>query len=93
MVWSWLPLALERLAGVEPWEVMQVLNNPVRWPRAATSDYSELRVLTIWARTRAGRGLLVALRGPVGRDWQIIAVRPLSDDELDELQKWEDTRG
>ncbi len=91
MVWSWLPLTLERLTGIEPWEVMQALTNSRRWPRPATSDYSGMRVLTIWARTRAGRGLLVALRPLDGRDWEIIAVRLLTADELDELQKWRKT--
>jgi hypothetical protein len=93
MVWSWLPRALERLSGIEPWEVMQALSAPRRWPRPAARSDTGIRFLTIWARTRAGRPLMVALRPLDGRDWQIIAVRELTAAELAELEKWEEDRG
>lgn len=93
MVWIWQPLTLERLVGIEPWEVMQALSAPRRWPRPGTSAHNGLRVLTIWARTTAGRPLLVALRQLSGRDWEIIAVRELTPEQLTELTEWEDDHG
>jgi hypothetical protein len=90
MVWSWLPLALERLSGVEPWEVMQALSTSRRWPRPATSPDTGIRVLTIWARARSGRVLVVALRPLDGRNWEIIGARALTATELNDFEKWEE---
>ena len=43
--------------GIEPHEVMSVLNSPVRWPRAVR-DEADRQALTITGRTRSGRILI-----------------------------------
>jgi hypothetical protein len=86
----WPSWALAALQGIEPGEVLQVLNAPRRWPRVGRSDLG-LNVLTIWGRTRAGRPLPVAVR-PTGEwDFEILGARPLRPDQVAELQKWEES--
>src|SRR5690348_14239205 len=89
----WALGALEWLAraGIEPYEVMQVLAYARRWPRPARTPAGG--ALTIWGRTRTGRALLVVLwpeRGTV--DHQITLARELTADEETQLQAWEATR-
>jgi hypothetical protein len=91
--WSWLPLALERLAGIEPGEVLQALGAARRWPRQAVAPDTGVRALIIWSRTRTGRPLKVAVRPLDGREWEIVAVQELSPDELTELEAWEENHG
>ena len=87
----WLPIALESLRGIEPYEVQQALAAPVRWPRLAYSE-AGLPVLTIWARTDSGRGLIVAVRRNDPMDWDIIGVREMRRDEVLTFDEWEASR-
>jgi hypothetical protein len=94
MGWKWAPFfVLDRLAdrGLEPYEVMQVLNGELRWPRRG-ADSIGLQTLTIWRRTPTGRALLVALRRFLG-DWETVGARDLTASESGELEKWEAGRG
>jgi hypothetical protein len=45
--YEWEAWAINALAGIEPFEVRQVLEARQRWPRPAV-DPAGLRVLTIW---------------------------------------------
>jgi hypothetical protein len=90
--WSWLPLTLERLKGIEPGEVLQALSSDQRWPRPAFDDDTGVWALIIFARTRSGRAIKVAVRPHDGREWQIIAVRDLTAEELAEFTAWEEGR-
>lgn len=95
MVWKWAPFfVMEWLsaAGIEPHEVMQVLNGERRWPRPATSSSTGLPALTIWGRTRTGRPLLVAVRALSGRDWEIVTARALTPEETELFDAWEASR-
>lgn len=93
MPWSWLPLALQRLTpGIEPGEVLQALSAPVRWPRPAVARDTGVRALVIWARTRTGRPLKVAVRQVDAREWEIVGVQELTISEAAELQAWEESR-
>jgi hypothetical protein len=89
--YRWLTIALETLRGVEPYEVMQALASPVRWPRLSYSD-AGLPVLTIWARTDAGRGLIVVIRPAGPMQWEIVGARPMRADEALTFDEWEATR-
>jgi hypothetical protein len=92
MVWKWAPFfVMEWLgaAGIEPHEVMQVLEGHYRWPRPAVASDNGLRPLTIWGRTGTGRALMVAVRRLDERDWEIVGARTLASGELAELEKWE----
>ena len=62
-----------------------------RWPRPAV-DPAGLRVLTVWGRTLAGRGLIVAVYHSSGHIWKIIGAREMRTDELAEFAKWEERR-
>lgn len=91
--WSWLPLALQYLApGLQPFEVLEALGAARRWPRPALADDTGIRVLVIWARTRAGRPLKVAVRPVEGRQWEIVGAQELTIDEVAQLQMWEESR-
>ncbi|HEX6970047.1 MAG TPA: hypothetical protein VF174_14730 [Micromonosporaceae bacterium] len=92
MPYEWEEWALRALVGVEPFEVRQVLDAPRRWPRAATDPTSGLRLLTVWGRTRAGRGLVVALYHGDGFSWRIVGARAMTERELAEFARWEETR-
>jgi hypothetical protein len=83
-----LAVALKSLRGVEPYEVMQALGARRRWPRRAEGPYGHV-AMTIWARTDAGRPLIVAVRQLSGWDWQIVGARDLRPDELRGVERWE----
>ena len=69
----------------------QVLYSKVRRPIPAFGPDGH-EVLTIWGRTVAGRGLIVAIR-PLSRwNWQIIGARAMTEAEDDLHQAWEATR-
>jgi hypothetical protein len=87
--YEWDEWAINALTGIEPYEVRQVLEADRRWPRPAV-DPAGLRVLTIWARTRAGRALIVAVYHSSGHTWKILGAREMSTDELAEYAKWEE---
>ena len=89
MVFEWPDWALAGLRGIEPGEVLQVLNAERRWPRTAVSD-TGMQVLTVWGRTRTGRALLVAVRQISQWDWQILGARNLKPKEAEELTTWEE---
>lgn len=89
MPYEWDEWAINALTGIEPYEVRQVLEADRRWPRPAV-DPAGLRVLTIWARTRAGRALIVAVYHSSGHTWKILGAREMSTDELAEYAKWEE---
>ena len=89
MGYEWLAVALEKLRGIEPDEVVQVLTSRRRWPRVATSSTTGIGVLTVWARTASGRPLIVAVRRIDEWDWQIVGARGLRDGELAEFEQWE----
>ncbi|MQA25610.1 MAG: hypothetical protein GEU94_09070 [Micromonosporaceae bacterium] len=87
MGYRWWPRALERLAGVEPYEVSQVLAAPRRRPRMAVAR--GVKVLTISGRTSAGRPLLVFVRQDSQWDWLIIGAREMTPDQVVDLERWE----
>ena len=89
MGYEWLAAALAALRGVEPYEVLQALSAPRRWPVAAQSG--GVRFLTIWARTQAGRPLIVAVRLLGGLDQQIIGAREMTEQEQAQFEAWEAT--
>lgn len=70
---------------------MQALGASRRWPRKAITP-AGIRALTIWARTRAGRPLIVAVRQIDGRDWLIIGARGMDAAEVAEFEEWEARR-
>jgi hypothetical protein len=84
-------IALDKLAGIEPHEVNQVLAGPRRWPRPAVG-LGGARTLTVWGRTKEGRALMVALRHKTGMDWWIAGARDLTDAEESALAQWEMSR-
>jgi len=46
-------------------------------------------VLTVWARTRPGRPLIVAVRQVGDWDWLIIGARDMHPTETAEFERWE----
>jgi hypothetical protein len=87
MVHRWVGEGLRALRGIEPYEVVQALSASRRLPVAARSG--GIPVLTIWARTQAGRPLIVGLRksGPLDQD--IIGAREMTAAELARFEQWE----
>jgi hypothetical protein len=85
---EWIRVVLDKLEGIEPHEVTQVLAATSRWPRPAVG-LGGVQVLTVWGRTRTGRPLMVALRRKDRRNWWIVGARELDQDEAAELEKWE----
>lgn len=89
----WAYGALEWLAraGIEPYEVLQVLGYAKRWPRPGHGPAGT--VPTVWGRTPTGRALLVVLWPSAGTlDHQITLARELTAEEDAQLQRWEATR-
>ena len=86
----WLPGLFAVLTDVEPGEVMQMLDGAGgrRWPRRSTGPHG-VPVLTILGRTKAGRPIAVHTRHRGGRDYAIIAARPMTVAELEEFEEWE----
>jgi hypothetical protein len=89
VVYEWPGWALDALRGIEPYEVMQALGADRRWPRRATGP-GGVGVLTVWARTRAGRPLIVAVRQSGDWDWLIIGARNMDPAETAEFKTWEE---
>jgi hypothetical protein len=90
--YEWEEWAIRALVDIDPYEVRQVLDSAHRWPRPGTDQSTGLRVLTIWGRTRAGRGLIVALYHHDGMTWRIAGAREMTDGELAEFARWEEKR-
>ncbi|MCU7726611.1 hypothetical protein ODJ79_23005 [Actinoplanes sp. KI2] len=91
MPYEWEDWALAALIGIESYEVRQVLEAKRRWPRRAISA-NRVPVLTVWGRTAAGRPLIVAVYHVAELTWRIIGAREMSDAELTEFSRWEETR-
>lgn len=91
MPYEWEEWALQALAGIQAYEVRQVLEAKQRWPRPGAGT-AGLPVLTVWARTRGGRPLIVAVHHIDGFTWKIIGARDMSDTERAEFTRWEQTR-
>lgn len=88
--YEWEDWALSALKGIEPYEVWHVLEEASRrWPRPAAGPQG-LPVLTIWGRTRAGRGVIVAVRRVEDFTWKIIGAREMTSRELAEFCRWEE---
>jgi hypothetical protein len=83
---SWAPSGL---VGIEPFEVLQALFAERRWPRPAHGP-NGVTVLTIWARTRSGRPLIVAVRQVSGREWLIVGARDMYPPERMDFVRWEE---
>ena len=81
--------ALDALRGIEAHEVVQALSAKRRWPRPAKGP-SGVVVLTVWARTNAGRPLIVAVRQSDDWTWSIIGARPMNPAEATEFARWEE---
>ncbi|WP_405176998.1 hypothetical protein OG225_21370 [Nocardia sp. NBC_01377] len=95
MQYEWWYGAREHLrrAGVEPWEVMEVLYSPTRWPRPARTP-ENLPVLTVWGRTEEGRPIVVLLRQPPSAPgtWEVVMAAPMRPLQLREYEAWEAQR-
>jgi hypothetical protein len=89
--YEWEDWALAALIGIESHEVRQVLEAKWRWPRRAISA-NRVPVLTVWGRTATGRPLIVAVYHVAELTWRIIGAREMSDAELTEFSRWEETR-
>jgi hypothetical protein len=92
--YQWLPITLAQLHDIEPYEVLQALSAGRRYPVPGRSAQG-VRILTIWARTRAGRPLIVALRKVQDsqRDWWIVGARDMNDSEHGLFEQWETKAG
>jgi hypothetical protein len=89
--YEWDDWALAALVGIEPYEVLQALEAKQRRPRRATSA-TGIPVVTVWGRSVAGRPLIVAVYHVSGFTWRIIGARDMTDGELIEFSRWEETR-
>jgi hypothetical protein len=89
--YEWEEWALSALTGIDAYEVRQALEAKHRSPRPV-ADRSGVQVLTIWARTRSGRPLVVAVYHVSGFTWKIIGARDMTEAELAEFARWEETR-
>ena len=85
--YRWLEIALAALRGVEPHEVLQALASPHRL--GAPSAGADVALLGVFARTDAGRPLVVTLRRGEGFDWWIVGARDMTGDELAAFENWE----
>ncbi|QLY28653.1 hypothetical protein [Nocardia huaxiensis] len=91
MPYEWLPWLSARLAevGLTADEVVEALESRYRWPRMSTSK-TGLRVLQVWARTRDGKPIIVALRELGALDWQIIGAKPMTESQdIADFEEWE----
>jgi hypothetical protein len=79
------------LRGVEPYEVMQALLAGRRWPRPVIGPEG-VSLVMVWARTQAGRPLVVVIRHEGGLDWWIVGAREMSPAEVAEYKGWEGER-
>jgi len=85
--YRWLPQALLLLAGIEPHEVLQALSADRRLPVPASAG--GIQVLTIWARTKDGRPLIVAVRMVDQFDQLIVGAKEMDANELARFEEWE----
>ena len=92
--YEWAPSLLDKLVGIEAYEVRQILEEKrPRWPRPAVGG-DGVHVLTVWGRTRAGRRLIVVLRRAKGDlDWLIVGASEMTAEQAAEYDRWEADRG
>ena len=88
MGYEWLAATLAALTGIEPHEVLAVLQAEHRWPRPAAGP-GGVRVLTVWGRTGTGRHLIVVLRPANPFDWWIVGARDMNPAEAADYDRWE----
>jgi hypothetical protein len=88
--YHWLAATLAALHGIEPHEVLQALAAQRRLPAPAVGFGPQ--VLGIFARSSAGRPLVVTVRHSDGFDWWILGARDMTDDELAAFEAWEATQ-
>ena len=67
--------------------MVQALGAPRRRPVPA--EAAGVVVLTVWARTAAGRPLIVVVRPAGGFDWVIVGARAMDEKQLREFEQWE----
>ena len=91
MPYEWEDWALAALIGIEPHEVRQALDAKRRWPRRATGA-AGVPVVTVWSRTATGRPLIVAVYHVAGFTWKVIGARDMTEAELIEFRRWEETQ-
>jgi hypothetical protein len=90
--YDWPEWALDRLRGIDPWEVVQALTGKrPRWPRRGR-DGTGASILTIWGRTTAGRPLVVGVYQVSEWQWHIASARDMTAGERATFEKWEETR-
>jgi hypothetical protein len=89
--YEWLPTAFTVLvlAGIEPYEVMQVLNGDGRRPVPVVDPATGLRLLNIYGRTSGGRLLVVTVRLAGGFVMRIVGARDMTVRERKEYERWE----
>jgi uncharacterized DUF497 family protein len=89
--YEWLPTAFTVLvlAGIEPYEVMQVLNGHSRRPVPVLDPATGLKLLNIYGRTNAGRLLVVTVRLAGGFAMRIVGARDMTVQERKEYERWE----
>ena len=87
MPYRWLQQALSLLAGIEAYEVLQVLNAEQRFPVPVV--VAGIRMLTISGRTKDGRPLIVLLRMVDKFDQLIVGARDMNAEELARFVEWE----
>jgi hypothetical protein len=89
--YEWLPAAFAVivLAGIEPYEVMQVLHGNARRPVPVVDATTRLRLLNVWGRTSTGRPLIVTVRLHAGFKMHIVGARDMTAEERKEYERWE----
>ncbi|GAA3281001.1 hypothetical protein GCM10020218_034220 [Dactylosporangium vinaceum] len=87
MPYRWWPATLAALNGIDPLEALQALNADRRLPRAGVA--LDLPVLSVWARTEAGRPLIVVLRHEGGLEWLIVGALDMTPAQVAEFEAWE----
>jgi hypothetical protein len=87
--YRWLPVAFGICvaAGVEPYEVLQVLTSGRRYVVPAVNDVG-IVFRTIWGLTREGRGLIVVTKQRDGFDSEIVGARPMTEAEREVYERW-----
>lgn len=81
-----------RRQGIEPYEVLQALQDPKRWPRIA--DHPELGLTpSIWGRTLDGRLLIIVLAPGRRRfDHRIVNAYDMYNHQREEFEAWQASR-
>ncbi len=87
MPYRWWPATLAALIGITGEEVLEALNADQRRPLPGSA--LGIPALSIWARTNAGRPLIVVVRQEGQFDWGIIGAFEMTPDQLAEFKEWE----